>query len=147
MPTGTIEATLAARLRAARQAAGLTQVELAKRVKSDQALLSRIERGEATGRPEFLRTLARELKVSVSYLLGEESSEQAVRPTRDAISSDRKMPKGLRDLADDDGLIKAMKVTARELKTLASIDVPGAVSKDGYVQLLIAVRSVTSDRS
>ncbi len=147
MPTGTIEATLAARLRAARQAAGLTQVELAKRVKSDQALLSRIERGEATGRPEFLRTLARELKVSVSYLLGEESSEQAVRPTRDAISSDRKMPKGLRDLADDDGLIKAMKVTARELKTLASIDLPGAVSKDGYVQLLIAVRSVTSDRS
>ena len=147
MPTGTIEATLAARLRAARQAAGLTQVELAKRVKSDQALLSRIERGEATGRPEFLRTLARELKVSVSYLLGEESSEQAVRPTRDAISSDRKMPKGLRDLADDDGLIKAMKVTARELKTLASIDLPGAVSKDGYVQLLIAVRSVTSDRT
>lgn len=147
MPTGTIEATLAARLRAARQAAGLTQVELAKRVKSDQALLSRIERGEATGRPEFLRTLARELKVSVSYLLGEESSEQAVRPTRDAISSDRKMPKGLRDLADDDGLIKAMKVTARELKTLASIDLPGAVSKDGYVQLLIAVRSVTGDRT
>ncbi len=147
MPTGTIEATLAARLRAARQAAGLTQVELAKRVKSDQALLSRIERGEATGRPEFLRTLARELKVSVSYLLGEESSEQAVRPTRDAISSDRKMPKGLRDLADDDGLIKAMKVTARELKTLASIDLQGSVSKDGYVQLLIAVRSVTSDRS
>jgi transcriptional regulator with XRE-family HTH domain len=143
MPTGTIEATLAARLRAARQAAGLTQVELAKRVKSDQALLSRIERGEATGRPEFLRTLARELKVSVSYLLGEESSEQAVRPTRDAISSDRKMPKGLRDLADDDGLIKAMKVTARELKTLASIDLQGSVSKDGYVQLLVAIRAVT----
>ena len=143
MPTGTIEATLAARLRAARQAAGLTQVELAKRVKSDQALLSRIERGEATGRPEFLRTLARELKVSVSYLLGEESSEQAVRPTRDAISSDRKMPKGLRDLADDDGLIKAMKVTARELRTLASIDLPGPVSKDGYVQLLVAIRAVS----
>lgn len=142
MPTGTIEATLAARLRAARQAAGLTQVELAKRVKSDQALLSRIERGEATGRPEFLRTLARELKVSVSYLLGEESSEHAVRPTREAISSDRKMPKGLRDLADDDGLIKAMKVTARELKTLASIDLPGHVSKDGYVQLLVAIRAV-----
>lgn len=147
MPTGTIEATLAARLRAARQAAGLTQAELAKRVKSDQALVSRIERGEATGRPEFLRTLARELKVSVSYLLGEESSEPAVRPTRDAISSDRKMPKGLRDLADDDGLIKAMKVTARELKTLASIDLQGSVSKDGYVQLLIAVRSVTGDRT
>lgn len=143
MPTGTIEATLAGRLRAARRAAGLTQVELAKRVKSDQALLSRIERGEATGRPELLRTLARELKVSVSYLLGEDANEHAVRPAREAIAGDRKMPKGLRDLADDETLLKAMKVTARELKTLASIDLPGNASKDGYVQLLVAIRAVT----
>lgn len=143
MPTGTIEATLAARLRAARQAAGLTQVELAKRVKSDQALLSRIERGEATGRPEFLRTLARELKVSVSYLLGEESAEYAVRPMRDAIVSDRKTPKGLRELAGDDSLVKAMRITAAELKTLSSIDMPSPVNKDGYVQLLITIRAVS----
>jgi transcriptional regulator with XRE-family HTH domain len=139
MPTGTIKEALSVRLRAARQAAGLTQAELAKRVKSDQALLSRMERGEAIGRPELLRSLARELKVSVSYLLGEDTSEHAA---REAIAGDRKMPKGLRDLADDDGLIKAMRITARELKTLASIDLPGSVSKDGYVQLLVAIRAV-----
>lgn len=143
MPTGTIQEALAGRLRAARRAAGLTQVELAKRVKSDQALLSRIERGEAIGRPELLRSLSRELKVSVSYLLGEDAAEHAVRPTREAISGDRKMPKGLRDLADDETMLKAMKVTARELKTLATIDLPGAVSKDGYVQLLVAIRAVS----
>jgi transcriptional regulator with XRE-family HTH domain len=143
MPTGTIKEALAGRLRAARRAANLTQVELAKRVKSDQALLSRIERGEAVGRPELLRSLARELKVSVSYLLGEDASEHAVRPAREAIAGDRKMPKGLRELADDENLLRAMKATARELKTLASIDLPGAVSKDGYVQLLVAIRAVS----
>jgi len=34
-----------------------------------------------------------------------------------------------------------MKVTVRELKTLASIDLPGPVGKDGYVQLLVAIRT------
>lgn len=143
MPTGTIKEALRVRLRAARQAAGLTQAELAKRVKSDQALLSRMERGEAIGRPELLRSVARELKVSVSYLVGEDTAEHGVNSAREAIAGDRKMPKGLRDLADDDGLIKAMRITARELKTLASIDLPGAVNKDGYVQLLVAIRAVS----
>ena len=146
MPPSSVESALATRLRTARQAAGLTQVELAKRVKTDQALLSRIERGEATGRPELLRVIARELKVTVSYLLGEDTSEQAVRPTREAITSDRKMPKGLRDLAGDDSLIKAMRITAHELKTLASIDLPTTVNKDGYVQLIVTLRSISSSR-
>jgi transcriptional regulator with XRE-family HTH domain len=143
MPTGTIKEALRVRLRAARQAAGLTQAELAKRVKSDQALLSRMERGEAIGRPELLRSVARELKVSVSYLVGEDTAEHGVHSAREAITGDRKMSKGLRDLADDDTLIKAMKITARELKNLASLDLPGPVSKDGYVQLLVTIRAVT----
>lgn len=71
-----------------------------------------------------------------------QSSDHAVRPSREAIASDRKMPKGLRDLAGDDNLIKAMKTTARDLKTLASIDLPAPVSKDGYMQLLVAIRGV-----
>jgi len=78
----------------------------------------------------------------VPYLLGGEASEHAVRPAREAVSSDRKMPKGMRELTDDDGLIKTMKVTVRELKTLTSIDLPGPVGKDGYVQLLVAIRTV-----
>lgn len=134
---------LAVRLRVARQAAGMTQVELAKRVDTEQTFISRIERGESMGTPELLRAIGKELKVTVSYLLGEDTADHAVRPSREAIASDRKMPKGLRDLAGDDSLIKAMKVTARDLKTLASIDLPAPVSKDGYVQLLVAIRGVT----
>ena len=53
---------------------------------------------------------------------------------------------GLRDLAGDDSLIKAMRITAHELRTLASIDLPATVSKDGYVQLLMTLRSISSGR-
>lgn len=71
--------------------------------------------------------------------------EQAAHTPRDH-ASDRKMPKGLRDLAGDDSLIKAMRITAHELRTLASIDLPATVSKDGYVQLLMTLRSISSGR-
>jgi transcriptional regulator with XRE-family HTH domain len=143
MTTGAKDTTLSTRLRAARQAAALTQTELAKRIGSDQAIISRLERGESMGTPDVLRAIGKELKVTVTYLLGEDTSDHAVRPTREAIASDRKMPKGLRDLATDDALMKAMKITARELRTLASIDLPGSANKDGYVQLLVAIRAVT----
>lgn len=39
--------------------------------------------------------------------------------------------------------IKAMKITARELRALASIELQGSANKDGYVQLLVAIRGVT----
>ncbi len=143
MTTGAKDTTLSTRLRVARQAAALTQTELAKRIGSDQAIISRLERGESMGTPDVLRAIGKELKVTVTYLLGEDTSDHAVRPTREAIASDRKMPKGLRDLATDDALMKAMKITARELRTLVSIDLPGSANKDGYVQLLVAIRAVT----
>lgn len=143
MTAAALENVLAARLRAARQAASMTQVELAKRVGTEQTFISRMERGESLGTPELLHAISKELKVTVSHLLGEDTAEHAVRPAREAIASNRKAPAGLRDLANDDTLIKAMKITARELKTLASIDLPGSVSKDGYVQLLVTIRSVT----
>lgn len=143
MTTGAKDMTLSTRLRAARQAAALTQTELAKRIGSDQAIISRLERGESMGTPDVLRAIGKELKVTVTYLLGEDTSDHAVRPTREAIASDRKMPKGLRDLATDDALMKAMKITARELRALASIELPGSANKDGYVQLLVAIRAVT----
>lgn len=63
MPTGTIQEALRVHLRAAR----LTQAELAERVESDQALHSRIERGEPIGRPELRHSLAGELKNLASH--------------------------------------------------------------------------------
>ena len=113
MTTGAKDTTLSTRLRVARQAAALTQTELAKRIGSDQAIISRLERGESMGTPDVLRAIGKELKVTVTYLLGEDTSDHAVRPTREAIAADRKMPKGLRDLATDDALMKAMKITVR----------------------------------
>lgn len=146
MKTGSANAVLSARLRAARKAAGLSQAELAKRVGSDQAIISRIERGESMGTPEVLRALGKELKVTVSYLIGEDAADHAVRPAREAIAANRKAPAGLRDLATDEPLMKSMRVTARELRTLASIDLPSPITKDGYIQLLIAIRSVSGGR-
>lgn len=134
------------RLRAARQAAKLTQVELAKRAGTRQTILSRLERGETLGTPEVLQALGKALKVTVSHLLGEDTADHAVRPTRKAVAADRRMPKGLRELAEDEATMKAMHVTARELRTLASIDLPAAVGKDGYVQLLLSIRAVTGGR-
>jgi len=39
-----------------------------------------------------------------------------------------------------------MRITAHELKMLASLDLPATVSKDGYVQLLMTLRSISSGR-
>jgi len=143
MTTRSADSVLPARLRAARKAAGLSQEELAKRVRSDQAIISRLERGESMGTPDVLRAIGKELKVTVSYLIGEDDADHAVRPTREAMASNRKLPAGLRDLAGDDALMKTMRITARDLKTLASIDLPSPVAKDGYVQILISIRSVS----
>ena len=75
------DTVLAVRLRVARQAAGMTQVELAKRVDTEQTFISRIERGESMGTPELLRAIGKELKVTVSYLLGEDTADQGQRQT------------------------------------------------------------------
>lgn len=63
----TIPATLAERVRAARQAAGLSQMELAQRVGIKQPSLAAIEAGE-TKRPRFLMDLARALNVAPEWL-------------------------------------------------------------------------------
>ncbi len=68
----------AAGRRVARQAAGLSQVELPKRVSSDQSIVSRLERGTSMGTPELLRAVGKELKVTVSQLPGEQGRVRAV---------------------------------------------------------------------
>lgn len=143
MTASSLHSGFAARLRAARQLANLTQEELAKRADTSQTIVSRLERGESMGTPELLHAIGRVLKVTVSHLLGEDTAEHAVRPTRQAIAGDRRMPKGLRELAEDEATMKALHVTARELRTLASIDLPVPLGKDGYVQLILALRALT----
>ncbi len=52
-------------------------------------------------------------------------------------------PPGLRDLASDTGLVNNLKIVDIEWRALASIELPGPVTKDGYVNLLFTVRSIT----
>lgn len=138
--------TLAERLRAARTKKGLSQRELAERTGMEQSQISRIEKGEKGASVENLAALARELGTTVSYLVGDE--HQATRYEYDAgnparlILADYDAPEGLRDLAGDRALVEALKITEAEWVALRSIKLPNPASKDGYVNLLIAVRVV-----
>lgn len=60
------------RLRDARQAVGLTQVELADAVGSSQSAISQLESGERNPSLVTVQRLATALKVSVGDLAGEE---------------------------------------------------------------------------
>lgn len=138
--------TLAERLRAARTRKGLSQRELAQRAGMEQSQISRIEKGEKGASVENLAALARELGTTVSYLVGDE--HQATRYEYDAgnparvILADNAAPEGLRDLAGDKALVEALKITEAEWEALRSIKLPSPARKDGYVNLLIAVRVV-----
>jgi len=137
---------LATRIKNARKAKGYTQRELADRTGMDQGHISRLENGGKGASMEYLQTLAKELGVTISYLLGEDIKESAKNlkgnGTRAALLSNNQVPAGLRALASDSALADALKITEAEWKALGSIDLPGEVSKDGYVQLLITVRTI-----
>lgn len=135
-----------ARLKAAREALRLTQGELAKRAGITQGSVSRLENGDKAPSTELLQTLAKVLGVSVSHLLGDPIAEQNQPPGyghKTAIRSDYNAPAGLRDLVSDAGTIAALKITDEELASLASVQLPGATDKDGYIQLLMTIRAVS----
>ncbi len=137
---------LGERLRARRTKKGLSQRELASRTGMDQTQISRIEKGEKGASLDNLAALARELDTTVSDLLGDE--HQATRFEYDTgsparlILADNAAPEGLRDLAGDKPLVEALKITPEEWEALRSIKLPSKANKDGYVNLLIAVRVV-----
>lgn len=139
---------LATRLKSARKAKGYTQRELADRAGMDQGHISRLENGGKGVSTDHLQALAKELDVTVSHLIGDETRDNArankASGTRAALLADYAAPDGLRQLASDTALADALKINEAEWKALGSIDLPGEVSKDGYVQLLITVRAITS---
>lgn len=137
---------LATRLKNARKAKGYTQRELADRVGMDQGHISRLENGGKGASMDYLQVLAKELGITISYLLGEDINDSTKAHTgngiRAALLSNNQAPAGLRGLASDTALADALKITDGEWKALESIQLPGEVSKDGYVQLLITVRAI-----
>lgn len=132
------------RLKSARKAQGLTQVELAKLVPTSQSYIAQLESSDRLPSMEMLKTLADTLSVSPSYLIGgtldNDEGKDETNP-RLAIVHDQQTPPGLRDLAADAALCSMLDVQPWELKALRSLDVPSAPSKDGYLMLLLALRT------
>jgi transcriptional regulator with XRE-family HTH domain len=77
-------AGLGARLRALRQAAGMTLDALAEAAKLDKGYLSRVERGQKAPSIATVLRLSEALSVPVGELFGERVAEHAVRVTRRA---------------------------------------------------------------
>jgi transcriptional regulator with XRE-family HTH domain len=138
---------LATRIKAARKAKGLSQVDLAERVGTDQGHISRIENGAKGASIEVLAAIAQQLDMTVSQLIGDdqraaEKDSGRGHPAAKILSS-KATPAGLRALAADGVLVNALGITKEEWEALGSVKLPGEASKDGYVQLLMTVRGIS----
>lgn len=131
------------RIRSARKAKGWSQAELAKRAGTDQAHISRLENGEVGGSIDLITRIARELDVTASQLIGDDVPDYGSEHPATSILNDDSAPEGLRAFARDSELVKALNVSAEEWESLRSVKLPKEVSKDGYVQLLITIRSIS----
>ena len=78
--TARLMAIVGSRIRAARKARGMTQVEAARRLGITAEYFGRIDRGRCLGSVETLTSIANLLDVSVDHLLGAEMPEPIIRP-------------------------------------------------------------------
>ena len=137
------------RLKAARQLADMNQKQLSEKLDVDQAFLSRVENGTNDGTVSLWRDAAAVLGVSLDYLLGLQDSphqpvvQEASPMNRFSILADYTIAAGLRELAMDEVLIDALAIQEEEWAQLASVSLSTTVSKDGYMQLLITLRSIS----
>ncbi len=129
------------RLREARQAAQLTQTELAERAGVSQRLVSSIESDARVGSLETWQSLARVLGVQVGWLTGEVSVHSGAGGGAQAVLEDDHSPPGLRQLAEDRDLADALEITDAEWEALRRLDPPGVLSKSAYLAVLYAMRS------
>jgi transcriptional regulator with XRE-family HTH domain len=139
---------LASRLRARRKSLGLTQHQLAELAGTDQSHISRLEQGRKGATTGMLHRIAQALGLSLSELLGDRVREDPAdeyapgHPIRD-ILDDPEVPDGLRGLALDGKLCEALRISAEEWRLVRSIELPGKVTKEGYLQLLVTLRAIT----
>lgn len=126
---------LGARIRAERKLLGWNQIQLCQLAGVEQPYLSRLERGEKIGTPQTIGRIARALGVSVDFLLG---------GPRQEISSPipQEYPPGLRALVMDTGLREMFAIADEEIANMARLDVGYRVNKEGYLQLIFAIRAV-----
>ena len=135
--------TLGKRIKSLRTSRGLSQRELARLVNMDQSFLSRVENGMNTPTVEHIPVIARHLGVTPGYLLGQGEGLAGLTPElRKLLAKDGPLPGGLIELAQHKELMNALQITEREFRTLASVDLPPDVDRDGYVQLLMTIRAI-----
>ena len=134
------------RLKVARKAAKLSQKQLGIDLGVDQAFLSRVEKGLNEGTVKFWCDAAHALGVTLDYLLLDEPEAQHVeeprRMNKMALLSDYSAPQGLRALALDTALVDALEINDEEWTQLAALPLGQNVSKDGYLQLLVTLRTI-----
>ena len=134
------------RMRNARKDKKISQVDLSKLTGLDQGYISRLETGALEGTPDHLNKIAAAIGISVVELIGGESpSKQTL--TADEIVADENETDGLRALANDENLTTAFSITDTEWFTLSSIKLPSPITKDAYVQLLLAIRAALATSS
>lgn len=132
------------RLKSAREAAGLNQVECAKAAGISQPYLAQIEAGNKQPTTEVLRRLASAVRVSFAWLLDNvrDDHQQSVNDPRLAMMRDELAAPGLRNLAKDEAMCDVLEISSEEWAALRSIVLSDPPDKHGYLLLLYAVRAV-----
>ena len=147
-----------ARLRAARERAGLSQTEVSTRLQMAKGACNEWERGAKMPSLERFAALCRLLEVSADHLLGLEAVPGAASVTTrtdaaprhypvdspDAVLADHGFPEGLRALADSRSLQGALRITPAEWSALASLEVDGGLTREGYLAMLVLLRATVA---
>lgn len=130
------------KIKRARQQAGLTQGELADRAGLSQAYLSQIESGSKDPSVETLQKLANTLGIEPGSLFAStREGGKGGYAGPDRLLNDSQTPQGLRELATDQALCQTLAIAAWEWEALASLRLPGPISRDSYISILCAIRA------
>jgi len=125
---------IAARIKAARKAIGMTQKEFGIKMEMNQGAISRVEAGTYQLSPPMFVKASNLLSESVSHLMCEDDIKK---PT--AINTEG-FEEGLQELVQDSRLMAALSIHETEVETLSSIRHKNPLSKDAYVQMLYVIR-------
>jgi transcriptional regulator with XRE-family HTH domain len=109
-------------------------------------MISAIETGLREGSVDTLAKFAKVLGVPVSYLAGEELEDWREGAGREGILKDAEAAPGLRDLARRVDLCEAHDITVKEWNSLRSLVTEVSMTKEGYVALLMLIRSCRQEK-
>ncbi len=136
---------LGQRLRSSRDALGLSQAVVAKAAGISQPYIAQVELGDRVPSTEVLQALARAVKTSAAWLMGDEIQDEAEifqKDPRVAIMTDEQIAPGLRALANDEPTCQVLDIQRDEWVSLRSVNLKTPPDKDGYLLLLHAFRAI-----